>query len=162
MLNKIFTALSGVAPIPASDFQRLKLLRLIVRFRLERDTTSRDFFHSMNCTPEDFSLEELLTWQEGILVKLTEQHLSHMDEFYRSRHGLSKEEFETTHVQLASTHFNATFRDIGAEFPIDTGLKTIQDLIAHFFKHMPEDIPHPFPHHLIPPAVELVKRFYRR
>lgn len=149
-------------PIPAEDPDRLELVRLVFNYRLDRDTPTRKHFQEYDLTAEDIPLEVLLTFQEGILVKLTEQHLSHMDQFYSMRHGMSKKDFEACHINFMNTTHHAFASGAGYELPLDETIRTIQDYIAHYFVHMPEEVPNQFPHHLIPPCVELVKRFYRR
>jgi hypothetical protein len=162
MLTKIFSTLLGRAPIPASDSDRLVLAKLVMNYRLERDTACRNYFQELDLTPDDFTLEELLNFQDGLLIKLTEQHLAHMDHFYSTKHRMDKQEFEASHVMLLNTAHHQMALQAGYDIPLDHSIRSIQDYIAHFFDHMPEEIQHPFPHHLIPPCVELVKRFYRR
>lgn len=162
MLNKLLETLTGRAPIPAPTSQRLELARLILSFRLERDTPCREHFDAMGLGPADFSLDELFTFQDGLLIKLTEQHLIHMDEYLRVREQMSKEDFSAAHVRLLNSAHHAMANEADYEIPLDESLRTIQDYIAHFFRYMPEDIQFPFPPHLIHPAVELVTRFYRR
>ena len=159
----ILAAIFGAKdPIPAEDTDRLRLIRLILNYRLERDTPTRSHFEDLDLTPDDFDLAELLTFQDGLLLKLTEQHLSHMDQLYKTRHGMSKADFEASHINLLNAAHHTMAAQAGYEIPLDESIRNIQDYIAHFFDHMPEDNPNPFPHHLIPPCVELVKRFYRR
>lgn len=149
-------------PIPAEDSDRLELAKLILNYRLERDTKARTYFQDIGLTPDDFTLDELLNLQDGLLVKMTEQHLSHMDQFYSVRNGMNKSDFEAMHINFMNASHRVMALQAGYEIPIDESIRTIQDYIAHFFDHMPENIAYPFPHHLIPPCVELVKRFYGR
>lgn len=162
MFDRLLATLSGRMPIPAPPSQRLELARLILSFRLERDTPCREHFEAMGLGPTDFSLEELLVFQDGLLIKMTEQHLEWMDEFHRARREMNKKDYAAAHVNLMNLGHRAFANEVGYDMPLDESIRTIEDYIAHFFRYMPEYIQFPFPPHLIHPAVELVTRFYRR
>lgn len=162
MFNRLLATLTGGIPIPAPSSQRLELARLVLSFRLERDTPCREHFEALDLGPADFSLEELLVFQDGLLIKATEQHLEWMDQYHRARHEMSKEDYAAAHINLMNAGHRAYAKEVGYDIPMDESIRTIEDYIAHFFRYMPEHFQFPFPPHLIHPAVELVTRFYRR
>lgn len=135
MFKRILSKINGLEAIPAAPEKRAELIRTIIRIRMTHDPIMRSLFEGRSVTVDDFSLEELQTWQEGMLVTETEKYLVHMDHYPQVEQKIGRAEFEALHVDHMIKQYNTFFANVGYEFSIDPTVVTVQGLITHFLAH---------------------------
>ena len=148
--------------IPAPDGERSKLARDLFNFRLNNDMNYVNYWYMQMIDTDSISYEDIMTFQEGILIKMTEQHLVHMDTFESLGNGMSREQYEATHIEFLNDVHSSMFQQIGHQFPASQSISSIKEYIVYFFDNMPEEIAVKFPSNMVSTSVEIVKDFYAR
>ena len=147
----MFGFLGNKKSVPASDTDRLALIRLLMRRRYEHDPNVREMLGMMGVEIEDFDATMILSSPEASIMRIVEQHVT----------GRERGARDDVLIPFLNQSHAAALAQAGQELPLMEPPLTLEHYLAHFLGHVHSNGV-PIDPAFIPIGIREVRAFYGR